>query len=195
MKVTNVQLDWHGPLAIPRIDAYYRKFQQILDSAGVYFYIQQYPEETVGYVGETSELMFRIQQHYSNFVGLMYYLRHDSGKEAYNPTIRRRNQGLDEIDIHVGVSMKEAKRLKFFFASCYEERHSVESALMNEFWRIADSSDGLTCDNQRIERRGWNQPKIQIENRVSQSLDEKSQSEARSVLSRLFGGDPIRWGQ
>ncbi len=188
-----VELIWRGPLAIPKLEETSQAYRDIHESH-VYFYIRKYPERTLAYVGRADNLIWRVQQHFCGFLGLLYAHRDDAGEWTYNSGIEDRSRAFDRIDDFIQPAIEETKRLKFFFARCEPYRlKAVESALINQVKDRAESEKkpkrNLICENDRREYHGWYEPPLTIRS----SHDPKS-PEASGFLELMFGEDPIVWG-
>ncbi len=175
MNQEQLTLKWEGPISIGSLPTKDEQLQK-MESSGVYVYTLKYPNYTVYYAGKAQNLLWRIQQHYGGYLGLMYYIRNEDGTCYFSASMYKRFATMNDVDNACQVAISEAKRLRFYYA--YLRDHDtallkpVESVLINRL-KDAHQKDGpIRCDNARREGYGANSPPLLIHNSFIEGASE-----------------------
>ncbi|MDP6474213.1 MAG: GIY-YIG nuclease family protein [Alphaproteobacteria bacterium] len=144
-----LELHWRGPFGagyFPQSDA---GMQELL-RAGVYLRLKCYARgRNVAYVGQSKQVLARIDQHIGAVLGLTHGLRDDAGRVVFTPAFDARLRALNDIERVAGLALAEARRMRFFCAFCDDGFDSdflglVEYLLM---LRLADGGSGGEAEN------------------------------------------------
>ncbi len=144
-----LELHWRGPYGagyFPHTDA---GMQELL-RAGVYLRLKCYARgRNVAYVGQSKQVLARIDQHIGAVLGLTHGLRDDAGRVVFTPAFDARLRALNDIEKVAGLALAEARRMRFYCAFCDDGFDSdflglVEYLLM---LRLADSGSGGEAEN------------------------------------------------
>jgi hypothetical protein len=182
----SIQLDWRGPIGVGTLPD--RKGQESLRASHVYLTIQRYAGHRVIYVGQSTNLLKRVCEHYDSFLGLYYCLRRRNGKKFYDPSTDDMFEFMNHLDEQkYKLVLEDVKRLQICHAECDPDKlNPVESTLIN---RVMDAHNEegsrYKCDNARRQNFGYDQP-------ISIQMNTKNlASEAKTVLADLFGDGPV----
>ena len=144
-----LELHWRGPYGAGLFPETPEAMEGLL-GAGVYLRIKRYAGgRTVAYVGQSKQVLARMDQHVSAVLGLAHVLRDESGQVVFTPAFDVRLRGLNDIETVAGLALAEARRMRFFCAFCDDGFDSdflglVEYLLMR---RLAESGSGGTAEN------------------------------------------------
>jgi hypothetical protein len=144
-----LELHWRGPYGaglFPQSDA---GMQELL-RAGVYLRVKSYARgRNVAYVGQSKQVLARIDQHIGAVLGLGHGLRDDAGRTVFTPAFDARLRALNDIEKIAGLALAEARRMRFYCAFCDDGFDSdflglVEYLLMQ---RLSISDTGGEAEN------------------------------------------------
>ncbi|MCZ6465957.1 MAG: hypothetical protein O6829_01625 [Alphaproteobacteria bacterium] len=190
MSPLQITAEWQGPIFIGNLPVG-GEFKK-LKKPGVYIYTQEYPKKLVAYAGHGKNILWRIQQHYSGFLGFIYWPRDSKGNHL--EWANKQFMYLNNIDKNLRLLKDEAKRLKFFYCILEQDNGSlvrpVESVLIRILKDKADQDERVIrkkfeCDNSRREGYREDYPRIILINNFSKG---------QGILKKLLGSEPIRGG-
>ena len=120
MAITLNWLDPQGPGNLPTdLDAI-----ASLDMAAVYLRVKVYESDRiVAYVGQTTQLISRIDQHLTRLIGLTHVLRDDAGETIYDAAFDARLGAFNELQRISAALVAEANRMQFYYAPCNNTFH------------------------------------------------------------------------
>ena len=114
----NLELNWRGPYGAGLFPQTLEAMAELLN-AGVYLRIKRYAgERTVAYVGQSKQLLARMDQHVSAVLGLDHALRDETGRVGFLPAFDARFRSLNDIETVVGLALADARCMRFFCALC-----------------------------------------------------------------------------
>ncbi len=193
MSPLQITAEWQGPIFIGNLPVG-GEFKN-LKKPGVYIYTQEYPGKLVAYAGQGKNLLWRIQQHYSGFLGFIYWPRDSEGEHiAKEKWEDKQFEYLNKVDKNIRLFKDEAKRLKFFYCILEQDNGSlvrpVESVLIRVLKDKAGKNERVIrkkfeCDNYRREGYLDNYPRIILINNFSKG---------QRILKNLLGSEPIKGG-
>ena len=147
-----LELHWRGPYGAGLFPEESEGMEDLL-RAGVYLRLKRYAHgRTVAYVGQSKQILARMDQHIAAVLGLSYALRDETGQTAFASAFDARLRALNDIETVAGLALAEAKRMRFYCAFCDDGFDSdflglVEYLLMQ---RLAEN--GLEGDAENINR-------------------------------------------
>lgn len=194
MNRKQVTLNWQGPMStknktLPENEDVLKEMQ----GPGVYIYTDKYPDKIVTYVGKANDLLWRIEQHYSNFLGGLYTVRNSDGTMFFNAKDDWRFEFWNKINENWKTRVEQLHRLKFYYATCRQKlQQPIESLLIAHMKTREGNGDKITgprgckllvqCDNERREGYGANSPAIRLKSKFGPD---------QQYLLRLFGDKPL----
>lgn len=188
MKHVKLTLKWNGPIFIGSLPEDEKTLGE-MEKPGVYVYTQEYPEILAAYVGNSKNVLSRIQQHYGGFLGYTYWLRDEMGEWKFRPD--KGFESLNRIDKTYRVAREEAKRLRFYYSILEDQGGSLIKPVESLLLRVLKDKDKTSigkktfvCDNERREGYHKDYPKVTFKNVFSKK---------QSVLRSLFGRDSFSW--
>ena len=144
-----LDLHWRGPYGAGLFPDTPEAMEGLL-GAGIYLRIKRYAGgRTVAYVGQSKQLLARMDQHVSAVLGLAHVLRDESGQVVFQPAFDARLRALNDIETVAGLALAEARRMRFFCAFSDDGFDSdflglVEYLLIQ---RLAESGKGGNAEN------------------------------------------------
>lgn len=188
MKQVKLTLKWNGPIFIGSLPED-EKTLGGMEKPGVYVYTKEYPKKLVAYVGNSKNVLSRIQQHYGGFLGYTYSLRNKMGKQIFEPD--KGFESLNRIDKTYRVAREEAKRLRFYYSILEDQGGFLVKPVECLLIRVLKDKDKTSigkktfvCDNARREGYHKDYPKVTFENVFSKD---------QSILRSLFGRGSLSW--
>jgi len=185
----NLELNWRGPYGAGLFPQTLEAMAELLN-AGVYLRIKRYAgERTVAYVGQSKQLLARMDKHVSAVLGLDHALRDETGRVVFSPAFDARLRALNDIETVVGLALADARCMRFFCA-LYDDGFDsdflglVEYLLMQ---RLAESGSGGNAEN-------INRPPVaefDSEVIVESAFDAVGRADEK-VLRGLIGETPLR---
>ncbi len=173
--------NWQGPLALGSLPEDKNTVAH-LRAPGVYIYVQSYPGIKVVYAGKHNNVLMRILDHCSNFIGLAYDIRNAKGGKYYHPIASKRCAALNTVEEYIQPAIDDAKRLRFYY--CLLDALSlkpVESILIDHLKLISKPGGPVECDNYR--RAGYgDSPDIRLLNKFTRGCSE---------LKNIIGTQPL----
>jgi len=113
-----ITLDWRGPVGV---GAFPDEPEQlaVLETPGVYLRVKTYQAgRTVSYVGQSTSLLSRIDQHITALLGLQATRRDADGKSIGRGDFADRLAAYGDITAAMAAAADDAARMRFFTASC-----------------------------------------------------------------------------
>jgi hypothetical protein len=178
-----LELHWRGPYGAGLFPEAAEAVEQLM-GAGVYLRVKHYAGgRTVSYVGQSKQILARIDRHISSVLSLSHGLRDDAGRSVFVPSFDARLRALNDIEAVAALATAEAKRMRFYCAFCEDGFDSdylslVEYLLMQ---RLRDAEN--------INRP----PVAKFDNEVVVESDYTALAAADEALLRgLIGEAPLR---
>lgn len=185
-------LSWTGPIGPGRFPTDPLALEA-LARPGVYLRVKRYDHgRTIGYVGQSRNVLIRIDQHLTSALGLLYPVRDGSGQVRARGDLTARLAAYNDLESAMRLVAEDVARTRFYVAPCddqFDVDHLtlVEGALKRRIeTRIAGSAGALACDN----LRGIAVPADAIEVAVDNVLDALAPDD-RAVVADLVGREPI----
>ena len=185
-------LNWTGPIG-PGCFPSDLVALEALARPGVYLRVKRYDHgRTIGYVGQSRNVLIRIDQHLTNALGLLYPIRDGSGQVRARGDFAARLAAYNDLESAVRLAAEDVARTRFYAASCGDEFDAdhltlVEGALKRRIeTRIARSAGALACDN----LQGIAVPAEAIEMAIDNVLDALAPAD-QAVVADLVGREPI----
>ncbi|MDA0261408.1 MAG: hypothetical protein O3A21_04330 [Proteobacteria bacterium] len=188
-----IALTWLGPLRPGNLPTASQEILQ-LDLAAVYLRVKVYEgERLVAYVGQTTHLIRRIDQHLSRLVSLANPLRNRVGEPIYNAAFDSRLAAFNDLERVSTAVVAEVNRIQFFYALCDDVFHDAYLDIIERLLkaRIEDRAVRVdfACENQNAVALR------QIPDDVDrlQAVNDFSglKSATRERLQTLLGEEPI----
>lgn len=138
-----LELCWRGPYGAGLFPETSEGMEALL-GAGVYLRVKRYAKERrVAYVGQSKQVLARIDQHLGAMLSLTHTLRGDDGEVRFQPQFDARLRALNDIDRIAALALAEARRMRFYCAFCEDGFDSdylglVEYLLMQ---RLGDNGE------------------------------------------------------
>ena len=169
-----IDLEWHGPLRIPRLPST-RQLETQLAKPGVYIYLRKYPRRglTVAYAGRAgstrNNLMTRFRTHFVSTLGLGYWIYDENSCYAYRT--KELCESLNDVDNKVLIAIEEVKRIQFYY-TCIDDQFTkqVESLLIDQLMRRAEDNPRLKCDNERSVSYPRDLPPVTFQNKGAREI-------------------------
>lgn len=195
MTETHLALAWQGPLGPGQFGAMAERHEGLepFTGAGVYLRIKQYDRgRWVSYVGQSVNVLARIDQHLTALIGLQTPVRDQSGRTVFSGDAGERFAGYDDLTRVGQLALEDAARLRFFVALCDEAfpddtLNLAEAALKA---RLEDRTKGSRYNEniQGIPGAAVAEP-ARIENDFA-----LLQPRDRKLAEDVLGTDPIDFG-
>lgn len=113
-----LELCWRGPYGAGLFPEDAAGFEDLL-RAGVYLRVKRYTGgRMVTYVGQSKQILARIDQHLGAMLSLTHTLRGEDGKVRFQPTFDARLRALNDIEPVAALALAEARRMRFYCAFC-----------------------------------------------------------------------------
>ena len=165
--------------------------------AGVYLRIKQYDGQdgdtrTVSYVGQSTRLIVRFDQHLRDILTFSSALRDDSGAVALARDGANRFEAYNALEDVLKLVAADAARLRFYWAACEDGFDAaylslVEGALKNRLEDKLAGGEMLACENkQGISGAGFDEDLV-----IAHHFGELKTTDA-ALLTDLLGAEPIR---
>lgn len=146
-------LIWQGPVGaglFPEGEA----AREALRGPGVYLRIKSYNRgRTVSYVGQSRQLLTRIDQHLTAMLSLQTPLRDDNARTIFTGDAGARLAAYGDVEAAAGAAAAEVLRTRFYVALCDEDfapdrLDLVEGALKARLEQRVAAGAGLSaCEN------------------------------------------------
>ncbi len=166
---------------------------EALQAPGVYLRVKTYDNDrVVGYVGQSQNVLSRIDQHLTGLLSLQQTLRDATGRILGRGDFGDRLRAYNDIGPTMALAAEEASRMRFYVAFCDEafeaERlNMVEGALKHRMEEIAGLRAGLIdCENRQGIPADPFDGVVRIESDPS-ALD----ADHARIVERLIGADTI----
>ncbi len=113
-----LELCWRGPYGSGLFPETAEGMEALL-GAGVYLRVKRYAKgRSVAYVGQSKQVLARIDQHLGAMLSLTHTLRDDDGEVCFQPAFDARLRALNDIDHIAALALAEARRMRFYCAFC-----------------------------------------------------------------------------
>lgn len=166
---------------------------EALAQPGVYLRIKRYDRaRTVGYVGQSRNVLVRIDQHLTQALGLLYPVRDALGVVRSRGDLAARLAAYNDLETAARLAAEDAARTRFYVAACGEDFDAdhlslVEGALKRRMEaRIAFSPAAVAVENQQ----GITLPEDAMEV-VIENVFDALQPADRDIVLGLLGDTPI----
>lgn len=185
-------LHWRGPIGPGKFPATDDEVAA-LAVPGVYLRIKRYRgDRTVSYVGQSTQLIARFDQHLRDLLTFSSVLRDGEGAIVLTRNGISRYQAYNKLDEVLRLVTAETRRLIFFWVAAedgFEEAYLtlIESALKDRLESKVALSMGLVCEN----IQGFSEAIVDEEIIIHQDFSVLDPEDA-ALVSRLVGSDPIR---
>ena len=151
----DITLTWTGPVGPGRFPDE-SEMLEAMQASGVYLRVKVYDGDlVVGYVGQSKNVLLRIDQHLMGLVSLQQTLRDETGKIVYLGDFSDRIAAYNDIGSAMALAAGDASRTRFYVAFCgetfdYDCLNLVEGALKDRMEEIAKMGAGLIdCENRQ----------------------------------------------
>ena len=188
----NILLAWAGPVGAGCFPADAEALET-LAGAGVYLRVKTYANgRTVSYVGQSRNLVSRIDQHLTALLGLQAPLRDETGAVLASGDFHDRVRAYNDIAAAMALAAAEAARMRFYVARCGEafaddRLNLVESALKERLEAVVAGAAGLLdCENRQGIAAGDFDDIVAIENDLGGLA-----ATDRALLAGILGDEPI----
>jgi hypothetical protein len=185
-------LNWTGPVGPGRFPSDPIALEG-LARPGVYLRVKRYdPGRTIGYVGQSRNVLIRIDQHLTSALAFLYPVRDASGQVRVGGDLAGRLAAYNDLESAARLAAEDAARTRFYVAPCGDEFDPdnltlVEGALKRRIEsRIAGTAGALACDN----LQGIAVPEDAVEMAVDNVLEGLAPDD-EAVVADLIGRDPI----
>jgi hypothetical protein len=188
-----ITLTWFGPLGPGNLPTDLDEIAG-LDVAAVYLRVKVYqPCRVVAYVGQTTQLISRIDQHLTRLVGLTHLLRNDTGETIYDAAFDARLAAFNQLERISVALISEVERMQFYYAPCNDTFLDGYLDLIERLLkaRIEDRAVriGFTCENRNavpLRQLPEDTDRVAVVNEIG-DLGVADQEQLRLLL----GEDPI----
>lgn len=186
-----ITLGWSGPVGVGRFPTAAAVVESLC-GPGVYLRVKTYDGgRTVSYVGQSKNLIARIDQHLVALLGFQTALRDDGGTVIARGDFADRALAFNDIDRACAASVAEAKRMRFYCAPCNdsfapERLNLVEGALKERLESIVAGTAGLDCENLQGVPAADFDGTVSIENDLSLLAPEDA-----ATVADIAGSTPI----
>lgn len=171
----SIQLNWSGPLMVGKFPKGKPEIEKAgLNTAGVYLWLQRYPETTALYAGQSTDISIRLKQHITMLFSFQYWLRKANPilSENYDTSYCFQDPGdgtlgcFNDLDKWILHARREVETVRFFYAPVTEEMIAnsslagmtvkqsislIEAYLINDLYDLAAQNETYVCDNGRRE--------------------------------------------
>ncbi len=166
---------------------------EAMQAPGVYLRVKTYGNDRiVGYVGQSGNVLSRIDQHLTGLLSLHQTVRDDTGRIVARGDFADRLEAYGDIGPAMAVAAADAQRMRFYVAFCdpafeAERLDLVEGALKYRMEEIAGRQAGLIdCEN----RQGIAADPFDGVVRIESDASELAADHA-AIVERLIGADTI----
>ena len=166
---------------------------EAMQAPGVYLRVKAYEgERIVGYVGQSQNVLSRIDQHLTGLLSLQQTLRDGAGRIIARGDFADRLRAYGDIGPAMAAAAADAARMRFYVAFCDEMFEAdrldlVEGALKRRMEQIAGIRAGLIdCENIQGINADPFDGVVRIESDAS-ALDR----DHADIVERLVGTDAI----
>ncbi len=147
-----LDLHWRGPYGAGLFPQDTEGMEELL-RAGVYLRVKRYSHgRTVAYVGQSKQVLARIDQHIGAVLGLTHGLRDDAGRMVFTPAFDARLRALNDIEKVAQLALAEARRMRFFCAFCDDGFDSDFLGLVEYLLMQRLSTSGNDGDAENVNR-------------------------------------------
>ena len=184
-----LELHWQGPYGAGLFPDTAEGMENLL-RAGVYLRIKCYSGgRTVAYVGQSKQVLARIDQHIGGVLGLTHGLRDESGQMVFSPAFDARLRALNDIDKVAQLALAEARRMRFYCAFCDDGFDSDFLGLVEYLLMQRLGVAGGACDAENINRP----PVAEFDSEVivESAFDAVGRADEK-ILRGLIGETPLR---
>ena len=188
----DIILTWTGPIG-PGVFPEDPETLESMQSPGVYLRVKSYDNDrVVGYVGQSQNVLSRIDQHLTGLLSLLQTVRDGTGRIVSRGDFADRLGAYKDIGPATALAAADAARMRFFVAFCDEDfevdrLNLVEGALKNRMEEIAGARAGLIdCEN----IQGIAIDPFADVLAIDQDRDALD-AEYADLVARALGGDPI----
>jgi hypothetical protein len=185
-------LTWTGPVGPGRFPVDPLALEA-LARPGVYLRVKRYDNgRTIGYVGQSRNVLIRIDQHLTSALAFLYPVRDAAGQVRVSGDLAGRLAAYNDLESAVRLAAEDTARTRFYIAPCgdgFDPGHLslVEGVLKRRIEsRIAGRASALACDN----LQGIAVPEDAVEMAVDNVLDGLAPDD-EAVLADLVGREPI----
>ena len=148
-----LRLRWRGPIGAGRFPSDPGKWDGLM-APGVYLRLKRYDGgRRVGYVGQSRNVLARIDQHLTTMLALRTPLRDARGRPAFSGEISARLAAYNDLEETALLAAREAMRTSFLIAWCgdgfaTDHLDLVEGALKARIEERTAAAVGLAaCEN------------------------------------------------
>ena len=188
----DIILNWTGPVG-PGVFPADPETLEAMQAPGVYLRVKVYGNDRiVGYVGQSQNVLSRIDQHMTSLLSLQQTVRDGSGRIVSRGDFADRLGAYGDIRAAMDVVAADAARIRFYIAFCddmfeADRLNLVEGALKDRMEEIAGRRAGLIdCENRQGITADPFDGVVRIETEAS-ALD----AQHADIVERLIGGDTI----
>jgi hypothetical protein len=187
-----IVLTWRGPVG-PGCFPPDALALEKLARPGVYLRVKRYDRgRKIGYVGQSRNVLARIDQHLAAALGLLHPVRDGAGEVRLRGDLAARLAAYNDLERAARLAAEDAARTRFYLAPCGDDFDPdrlmlVEGALKRRIEaRIAGAAGALACDN----LRGIAVPDEAIGVSIESALDALAPDD-EAVVADLIGREPI----
>jgi len=180
-----LELCWRGPYGAGLFPETAEGMEALL-GAGVYLRVKGYAKgRNIAYVGQSKQVLARIDQHLGAMLSLTHTLRDADGGVRFQPQFDARLRALNDIDQIAALALAEARRMRFYCAFCEDGFDSdylglVEYLLMQ---RIGDSGEAENVNRP---------PVVEFDTEVIVQSDYAALAAAdEAMLREMIGAAPL----
>jgi len=181
---------WRGPVGPGRFPEEVEALEA-LDAAGVYLRVKTYEHgRLVAYVGQSTHLLGRFDQHLVRMLGLTYPLRDGAGQAVYGGGLLERMSTYNTLHETAALALQEATRTRFYYALSadgfeIECMAAVERLLID---RVRDRVGSFleAAENKATPLASG----VDMEVRIDSEFSLLAAAETE-ILTRLIGEEPI----
>ena len=188
----DIILTWTGPIGAGRFPDDLETLET-MQAPGVYLRVKAYDgDRIVGYVGQSRNVLSRIDQHLTGLLSLHQTVRDATGRIVSRGDFADRLGAYGDIGPAMALAAADAARMRFYVAFCGEEFEAdrlnlVEGALKDRMEEIAARRAGLIdCENRQGITADPFDGVVRIESDAS-ALD----AHHADIVDRLIGTDTI----
>ena len=187
-----ITLTWIGPVGPGRFPDEPETLEAMQES-GVYLRVKVYDGDfVVGYVGQSKNVLLRIDQHLMGLVSFQQTLRDETGRIVSRGDFSDRIAAYNDIGSAMALAAGDASRTRFYVAFCGETFDTdclnfVEGALKDRMEELAKIGAGLIdCENRQGVVADPFDGVVRIESDPS-ALD----ADHAEIVERLIGAEAI----
>jgi hypothetical protein len=185
-------LTWTGPVG-PGAFPVDPLALEALARPGIYLRVKRYDRgRTVGYVGQSRNVLVRIDQHLTQALGLLYPVRDAAGAVRSRGDLAARLAAYNDLAAAARLAAEDAARMRFYVAHCSDEFDPdylslAEGALKRRMEVcIGAASDVAAVEN----RQGIVLPEEAVEVVIDNDFGVLAPAE-REIVANLLGEAPI----